>query len=289
VLDSGEPANALLPGVAPVEVSFSETMPAALRFDFEPGRRGGLQGFGTETLIRNVGRDFGTRGADEFGARARTLEDRSPDAAFDLFAGAACDAAGLAEVKAYYPLDPAPTPAVAAMKKELPGLRELMHSVSVRRGGLVAERVYLICTTDLELFSLEPLLARLALRHRLPELVVWLLRLTGGSFVLPPSSCVVGLRRLANSEVELKVEILTGRLPPADDPAAIAALLAERPAGQRAYRRWLDAIAVPHAGLAASVVSARLTASAPLSISVYAHPVVEQETMHERDLAVVLG
>ena len=287
--DPGDAANALLPGVAPLEVSFSETMPTALRFDFEPGRRGRLPGFETEALIRCVGRNFGSRRADEFAARARTLADQAPDAGFDLFVGAACDAGGLAEAKAYYPLDPASTSLVATAKEELPGLRELMHSVAIRRGGLVGERVYLVCTTDLELLSLEPLWRRFGLGHRLPELVVWLLRLTGGGFVLPPASCVVGLRRLPDTGVELKIEIFVGRLPPADDPAAIAALLAERPAGKLAYRRWLDAIAVPHVALKASVVSGRVTANAPLSISVYAHPVVEQETVDERELAAVLG
>jgi hypothetical protein len=292
--DPGYAENALLSGAAPLEVSFSEAMPGTLRLDFEPAARahhGEARRSTTATLVRCVATRFGPAAAADFQVRATALCEEAPDDGFRLFVGAACDAEGLREVKAYYPVARTSTPIVAAAKAELSVLRELMQSVAVSRDGL-AERAYLVCSTDLELFSLEPMLERFGLGHRVPEVVVTLLRLTGDSFVLPPSSCVIGLRSLGGQEVEAKIEVLVGSIPLADDPETIAGLFAERPASQTAFRRWLEAVAPPRAGLKASVVSVRVTRTAPVSINVYVHPVVatpDARAEDDRKLAALLG
>lgn len=287
----GDPSyagNALLPGATPVEVSFSEAMPAALRFDFEAVPRGGRRDRTTAALTRCVRARFGAAAATQFEARTATLVEQAPDDGFGLFAGAVCDAAGLCELKAYVPAARSSNALANAAKSELPALDELMHAVSARRGG-VAERVYLVCTTELELISLQPVLARFGLAHRLPELVVTLLRLTGGAFVLPASSCVLGLRPLGRAEVEVKVEVFAAGALAARD---VAALFAERPSSRLAFDRWLDAISSRGADVTTSVVSARVTRDAPVGLGVYAYPVVEPRRARPvgvRELAGLLG
>jgi hypothetical protein len=280
-------ANSLLPGATPLELSFSEQSPQALRLDFEP--RSGS--WSTPTLAAS----FGPRLAAEFEARAGSVRTSAPDVGFGVFLGAVFDASSLLEAKVYYPLGPTgadgePGSLVAAAKEELPDLAELMHAVAVSRDG-ISERVYLVHRNELELLALEPLLARFGPAHRLPELALTLMRLSDGSLVLPPSSLVVGLRARRRS-VELKVELMLPGLGLTDAHSTVAALLAERPDSRVAFDRWWRALEVPGTRPEISVVSARIAAAQGVRLTVYAHPVVaspEDAAERETRLDPVLG
>jgi hypothetical protein len=116
-------------------------------------------------------------------------------------------------------------------------------------------------------------LARLALVHRAPELLLTLARLTGGLGALAPGSAVIGLRPGCVG-AELKVEVPMAGLP-VDPLAAVAALLAERPDSHAQFRRWLAAVGLPGMRSRASVVSARVSAETGVRLSAYVHPVAD--------------
>ena len=285
-------ANALLPGSVPLEVSFSEATPEALRFDVEPPASadlGATRRRFAALMANSVGHYFGASLAADFAARAEAAAGRADDQ-FALFVGCVCDHAGLTELKAYYPLRRSPVPLAAAARATLPGLRDLMHAVSVRASG-VADRVYLVSTRQLDTLELEPLLCRFGLAHRLPELVMTIMRLTGNSFVLAPSSCVIGLREFGGN-VELKVEILLPGVVSRAAVDALGAMFADRPASQAAFRRWLDAVALPGAATTPTVVSAKVSQQGGVRLTIYAHPVPKRPDTsadNERKLTPVLG
>jgi hypothetical protein len=271
------PPNALLPGAVPLEVSFSEAAPAALRFDFEPlGWRpvdGDVRGVATRAVRRAAAERWGPTVGDAFAARAHAAAAVA-QGGFGAFAGAVVDRDGLREAKVYYPAAGAPVPGptaplVAAARSELHGLEGLMHAVAARDAG-VAERAYLVCRSQLDLLALEPLLARLGLAHRAPELIVVLARVTGGASALAPGSAIIGLRP-SRAGTELKVELPLAGLGLERPLATLASLLAERPRSHAAFRRWLAAVALPGLGVEPSVVSARVTAARGVRLSAYVH------------------
>lgn len=261
------PPNALLPGVVPFELSFSEAAPGALRLDFEPlgwGRSNEKVREAATAVVRDlVARRWGRAAGDSFAARAAARDAGAGQCRFGAFAGAMFDADGLCEAKVYYP----------GATAELDGFQGLMTSVGVADGRVV-ERAYLVCRTQFDLLSLEQLLRELQLGHRAPELIFALARLAGGALSLGPGGVVVGLRRQADG-VELKVELPTAGLR-GDALGAVGALLAERPATHAAFRRWLAAVSLPVSTMRASVVSARVSADRGVRLSTYVHPVAHE-------------
>jgi hypothetical protein len=293
---AGYGTNALLPGLTPLEVSFSELTPEALRLDFQPDLGGGRSPARLVAALRGtIAEHFEEDLAREFASRTRSLWAHPGEAGFGAFVGAACDGSGLREAKVYCPLEWVRAgdelrPLAAAAKAELSGLSDLMRAVGVERGGVV-ERAYLVCRNEIELLSLEPLLQRFGLAHRLPELVVTLLRLTGGSFVLMPGSTVIGLRRRRGG-VEVKIELLPHAVPAPDRLDAVTGLLAERPASQAAFRRWWRALAAPETHAELGAISVRVTRDHGVRLNVYAHPVVGragERAEHAAQLHPVLG
>jgi len=270
--------NALLPGSAPIELSFSEVVPAALRFDLEPLGWGSthseIMDDAMSTVRELVARHWGDGAAAAFAARARTHRTEG-DAPSGAFIGAAFDATGLAEVKVYLRATSAAgltEGLVATATEQLAGLEPLMHAVAVT-AGTVAERAYLVSRRQVDLLELEPLLARLGLAHRAPELIITLQFLCGGAHALGPGSVVIGLRHIACG-AEVKVDLPAVGL--SGCPlAAVDALLAERPATQSAFGRWLAAVEPPGSTVEASVVSARVSAEQSVRLNAYLHPVGE--------------
>lgn len=257
-----DPGNALVPGFAPLEVSFCEVQPEALRLDFEPAAGGA-----PEEVARLAHARFGRDRALELAAaRDRLVELPHEGRSFDAFVGAAIDAHGLSELSAYVPAV-SPGWAVEAARSELTSLEPLMHSLSVSSGG-VQTRTYLVARAATYPAELHGLLARLGLARRAPEVALTLRRLLDGAPIFPPGTLVVGVRERPDG-VELKLEVAlagVGRAP------RVAELLAERPASRAAFERWSRAIAQNGAPSVASVVSVRVAPSHGSRLSLYVHP-----------------
>jgi hypothetical protein len=277
-------ANTLVPGAPPLEVSYSEREPAALRLDAEPfapnltptARR--AETIATVAALTRA--QFGEPMADRFAA-AVTPWIAAPPVRFGAFFGAALDAAGLAETTVYLEmsragdaLPDAGRDLLRLTRASLPGVAPLMHAVAAGPTG-VSERLSLACLDGLRLLDLVPLLDRLDLTDRLPALLDAAIPLSGGRFDLPPGTAVIGLRRVA-AGFEIKLEILVACLP-VDALAVTDQLLVDRPASAAAFRRWCVALAgdrrdiAPPPG-AINVVSVRVGPRSGPEINVYLRP-----------------
>ena len=233
--------NTLLPGYLPVESSFSQQTPGALRLDVEV---------------------FDPAAA----ARRLVASDFDATAGATGFIGVVIDATGLVEVKLYKPgggADPLLT--------GLPVRPQMVSHVAGRRQ--VADRVYHVCTGPVPLRSLVPLLAATGNQHATPAFLAAVAELTG-AMVLPPDAAMVALRPAAGG-VEVKVEVLAAAcpLPAAELAARIRGLLAATPAAATAYGTWAAAVTGGSAAvLPATVVSVRIAPGTGPSLTVYAHP-----------------
>lgn len=264
--------NALLPGMLPIEASFSEIAPTLLRLDLEPGgplvsgaRRRAL----AVAAARRIARISALSGSDRLGACGGPAGD---PLTFGAFLGVASDVSGPAEVKVYFelPIGAALRPsalgrAATELVHDVPGAAPLLYSIAAGRHRH-AERIYLVCRDELRLLDLEQWMVRHELGHRVAALLTTVLTLEG-RFVLPPRSAVLGIRHLG-SGWELKVELLV----PAPERALriVEQLLRERPAGETAFQRWVDAVAP--SPRAVSVVSVRVTPDTGPRLTVYARP-----------------
>ncbi len=256
--------NALVPGGWPLEVSFSEENPDKLRLDLQPSDVD-CSAMARRELALQVVRQHAGPGCRD---RAEAWLAHTAPVGFGALLGAAFGSrdlatAGAYTVKAYLELDHAADPgslpgrmgrAAALVAKCVPGAVPHLVALAVNSDGPAAcpQRLYLACRGGLRILSLEALLARFGLRHRLPALAATVAALTGGRLLLPEDSALVAIGERDGS-VELKIELLADALagPQTATLAAIERLLLERPASLAAFRRWRRALAAPppHAGL----------------------------------------
>jgi len=280
-------ANTLALGAAPLELSFSEREPTALRLDlepFEPGLSPAERRAETvEVTAATLRSSFGAEAAELFGkASAPWLAPAARAERFGAFYGAAFDADGPAEATLYLELPrddgwmpPGAGPGLLdTVCAHLPAAAPLMHAISCNRAGL-AELTSFAYLDELRLLDLAPLFGALGLAHRAPALLDAALALTGGLFALPAGTVVLGLRRTA-AGIELKLELLLACLP-VDAWGAVERLLAARPALTAAFRRWRmamgeggkDGCARPGV---VNVVSARTGPEGGVELNVYVRP-----------------
>ena len=262
--------NQLQPGALPLEWSFSELDPDALRLELQP--------FDTERTPLDRRRDA----AAELSELVRAHYGESRSLRFDSLVGEASANSGEGlrygaflgfalrpeappELKLYVELGPHSS---CEFGKLPGGATPLFRSVAVGAGG-VTERTYTSCRDGLRLLDLESVCAELALAHRFPAVLLTLLELTQSEFQLPPRSVLLAVRRDARDS-ELKVELVAGSaLNPAGLVGRIERLL--EPSALAPFRRWRHIVqgeAVDE--LAPSVVSVRVSAALPPRLSVYA-------------------
>ncbi len=281
-------SNALLPGSMPLEMSFTETQPHSLRFDMElagpdasPQQRRDETSHEVRRLAYNTMGESALRWCDQRSEQWRT---GGPDSRnqFGAFFGAAFDPYGLEQVKAYYELQPddmhALPPNLAHATRTatpmLPGLRPLFTSIACgrQRGG---QRVYLFQPGELRLLDLEPLMHRLGIGHQLPGLLTAMGIMTGGRFVLPAGSAVIGLKDTPEG-VEMKLDLLLPAFPdpPREMHGLIQMHMADRPESQRAMRQWIQALTPDDGNTPGemSVVGAKVGPNMPARVSVYLRP-----------------
>jgi hypothetical protein len=280
--------NSYAPGWLPLEYSFSEASPCALRLTFEPfgpeadplSRRS----LTTKAIRELIGPAFGRRVLRQFDQFSEPWRaDGIRDAArFGAFLGAAFDASGVEELKAYYELHPGDREALpvwsllrtAVWEALPPGTTPLLQSVACRRNG-ASVRLYLACRDGLRLLDLEPLMSRGEIGHRVPDLLSTTLAFVGGYFSLPGDCVVIGLRE-APDGLELKLEILPGALPTIQERIReeTETQLAARPRSLRAFRRWIGALTPDGCRSTGeiSVISIRVSPHSPAQLNVYVRP-----------------
>lgn len=291
-LPVGDPrygANALTPGAAPLELSFSELEPGHLRFTVEPlgpqeapvARRDEA----TRETRRLVGPLFGDAALRWFDQRSEDWRGMGPGSRlhYGAFFGSSYDRDGLFSSKVYYEMSPGQIDSlpgelsslVRLARDAMPGLFPLFTSITCRRES-GSQRATFVHLGPLRLAAMQPLMQRLGLAHQLPSLMQVFGVALGGRFELPEQSVLLGLGQTPMGP-ELELYVLLGLLP--DLPPNFLSLLnlglAERPRELQALRQWLDAFTPEQSARPGnfSVLSVRTTPRTPAKVSLYLRPV----------------
>jgi hypothetical protein len=282
-------ANALTPGAAPFEPSYSESQPNVLRFTVEPlgpdASKIDRRDEATREMRRLVRAMYGRDALYWFDNRSEAWRDlgSGADLAYGAFFGTSYDQDGLFASKVYYETLPGQlsalpmhlfrlvTTAIALM----PSLHPLFTTLSCQRehGG---QRITFLQRGPLRLAELAPLLQALQLDHQLPGIMQIIGLALGGRFDLPDRSTLIAFGQTPEGP-EFELYVLLGMIP--DVPANFLDLLAlgltERPRELQAMIRWLQAFTPEDRDWPGnfSVLSVRATALSPPRLSLYLRPV----------------
>jgi hypothetical protein len=290
-LPEGDPryaANTLTPGAAPLEPSFSEQEPNALRFTIEPlgpeasalSRRDEA----TREMRRLIGPLYGRNALRWFDQRSEEWRGQGRGRLhYGAFFGTSYNSDGLNSSKIYYEMSPGQIDAlpvelaglVRLALETVPALFPLFTSITCREES-GNQRTTFLHRGPLRLADLSPLLQRLGLAHQLPALMQIFGVALGGRFELPEQSVLIGLAQ-TDEGPELEVYVLLGMLP--DLPPTFLDLLtlglAERPREIRALGRWLRAMTPETQNWPGnfSILSVRTTPRSAPRVSLYLRPV----------------
>ena len=264
--------NQLQPGALPLEWSFSEGEPDALRIELQPfdpevRSQDRLQ-YTIEELFSLVTLYYGKELATQFektvkGGVIAPLERMK----FGAFLGLVLKPNVTPQFKIYVELDPesrsGPWGVVSSITDVVPRFR----SVAIGECG-IAERFYYLCTEGFRLLDLEAPCKALGMSHRFPGLLMTLLDLTEGEFYLSPRSALLGIRT-GSQGPELKIELVsTLAMSPDGLKERIERLL--RPDSFTPFRRW-SGVVCPRlsSALPISVVSVKISTDKPARLSLY--------------------
>ncbi len=276
--------NPLTPGYLPIEYSFSELSPTALRFAtvlLGPGADDRSRNRITSELVRRlVRRHSAPRVLEWLERESRPWTECEKPA--NAYFGVVTDASGLAGLKTYYVvpedrLDEIPPDLLRGVKlarRSLEGLE--LIGLSLDCGRLeAAHRIYLRRAGELRLEDLAPMVRRLGLGAHWPGLSETLSVLAGRQRSVPSKSLVVGLGQGARG-YELKLELLLDTF--VDPPLRLGTLEAVvgryRSQVLPGLRTWLGAMALdgsaPDGFL--SVASVRLDPAGRQALAFYMLP-----------------
>ena len=272
VCDPAYRINQLQPGALPLEWSFSEVDPRALRIELQPfdpllTPEERLR-HAVASLLHLVEEHEVTALVSELEAMAAPDHVECSHLTFGAFLGLVHRPDRSPEYKIYIEITPDDKVRLCSHHPRIAGLTPHFRSVAVC-AGKIDERTYYLCQDGLRILDLEALCAELGIMHRFPALLVTMLELTGGEFFLPPRSVLVGMRR-AGQETELKVELICGSAVNPDGLFdRIQRLL--QPNTVVPFRRWA-AIVCPRrpSALPVSVVSVKISVAQSAHLSVYA-------------------
>jgi hypothetical protein len=245
------PGNALNPGGAPIELSFAEGMPTALRFDLAP------EGPDASATQRQ---ESAVRLADVRPVCLLPWREFLAPTNFGGFVSAVISDDGrTVSTKAYLELGRArdavtrmPLDLCRGLVEAVPGL--VPHFVALSGRGAADSRVYFECANGLSLPTIVDWAAAHGLMAQALAAAQIACRLTGGGPILPEAGVLCAVRRAPSGCPELKLELTSAALGP-DGAEAIAAVFAERPDTDRAFRAWSAAIGQP---VTPTVVSVRI-------------------------------
>jgi hypothetical protein len=226
-LPAGDPRygrNALTPGAAPLEPSFSEMEPYDLRFNLEPlgpdespvARRDEA----TREMRRLVKPVFGDAALNWFDEQSEEWRGMGMGSRlhYGAFFGTSYDRDGLSSSKVYYEMTPDQVgvlpdflSSTAKMAMDaLPGLLPLFTSITCRRQS-GSQRSTFLHRGPLRLGDLQPLMQRMGMGHQLPGLMQVFGLALGGRFELPDQSVLMGLGQTPAGP-ELELYVLVGML-----------------------------------------------------------------------------
>ncbi len=287
--DSRYAANALTPGAAPFEPSFSELQPHVLRFTLEPlppdasGRD--RRDEATREMRRLIQPVFGRDALRWFDAASEEWRGTGSGSNlnYGAFFGTSYDHDGLYASKVYYETSPRQIEAlphslfglVSTVLRTMPNMVPLFTTIACQRER-GTQRVTFLHRGTLRLNELAPLLDQLGLGQQLPGIMKIFGVALGGRFDLPDQSVLLAFGNTAEGP-EFEIYLLLGMVP--DVPSNFLDLLtlglSERPRELQALGRWLQAFTPESADWPGnfSVLSVRTTATSPPRVSLYLRPI----------------
>ncbi len=281
-------ANALTPGAAPFEPSYSETQPDVLRFTLEPlgpdASNVDRRDESTRQMRRLVREMFGHEALHWFDGRSEAWRGFGSGAklTYGAFFGNAYDKDGLLSSNVHYetlqdqlPALPPPLLRMVLTAQDLlPSLRPLFTTLDCQRGQ-GGQRMTFLQRGPLRLAELGPLLEVLHLGHHLPSLMQIVGLALGGRFDLPANAALVALGH-GRDGAEFELDVLLGMIP--DVPPNFLDLLTlgltERPRELQAMIRWLQAFTPEDRDWPGnfSVLSVRATRASAPRVSLHLRP-----------------
>lgn len=271
VADAEYRSNRLQPGALPLEWSFSEAEPDALRIEFQPFDPTLAPGERLRCTVRAlmpaVEAHHGEDLAAQFESAVCSASAANSKLNFGAFVGLVHRPHGDDEFKIYVECDPEYPSLLSGDLSNIAGVAPHFFSIAVG-GGVVSRRTYHICREGLHVLNLEGVCAALGMSHRFPALLMTMLELTDGEFHLLPNSVLLGVRR-HGQESELKVELICGTAMRLDGLVGrIEGLL--QPNTVAPFRRWVAMICPEEITLPVRVVSVKASTKQPARLSVYA-------------------
>lgn len=292
-LPPGDPRyanNALTPGAAPIEPSYSELQPSALRFNLQPlGPEASAvdrRDEATREMRRLVSTFIGREALRWFDERSEPWRGfgTGSNLTYGAFFGSSYDQNGLSGSKVYYESGPGQQiesltmslfGVVSTALSVMPQLRPLFTTIAAHR-DLGSQRLTFAHAQPLRIADLQPLLDALGLGHRMPGILQILGLALGGRFDLPANSTLIGIGQAPDGP-EIEIYILLGMIP--DLPNQFLSLLtlglSERPRELTALERWMSAF-TPEDDVwpgRFSILSVRTGASLQPRVSLYLRPV----------------
>jgi hypothetical protein len=292
MLPAGDPryaSNALTPGAAPLEATYSELRPGQLSVNIEPLGPGASppdrRDEATREMRRMVSSSFGDDALYWFDQRSEPWRGFGCGAnlGYGAFFGTSHDRDGLYTSKVYYEngggeIDSLPTSlfrlASTAMML-LPQLQPLFTTLAAQRDH-GSERLTFAYPGPLRIADLQPLLDAIGLGPRMPGILQILGLVLGGRFDLPPRSTLIGLGQSAKG-AEIEIYVLLGMIPdlPANFLSLLTLGLSERPRELTALERWMEAF-TPDDDVwpgRFSIFSVRTSVNMTPRVSLYLRPV----------------
>jgi hypothetical protein len=290
-LPAGDPRygqNALTPGAAPIEPSYSELESDKLRFNLEPLGPGASgtdrRDEATREMRRLVGTFFGHEALRWFDERSEPWRGFGGGANlnYGAFFGTSHDRNGLYNSKVYYEAGPGRIdglPAdlfglVATALAVMPRLRPIFTTIAAQRDS-GSQRLTFAHLPPLALADLQPLLDAFGLGHRMPAILQIIGVSLGGRFDLPAKSTLISVGRGCDG-AEVELYVLLSAIP--DLPPQFLQLLtlglSERPRELAALERWMAAFTPDDEVWPGrfSILSVRTSARMPPRVSVYLRP-----------------
>lgn len=302
-LPQGDPRygnNALTPGAAPLEPSYSELQSGALRFNLQPlgpeASGADRRDEATREMRRLVNSFIGREALRWFDERSEPWRGfaTGSNLTYGAFFGSSFDQDGLCGSKVYYESGPqqihslpAPLFTLASTALTLmPQLRPLFTTIAAQR-GFGGQRLTFAHAQPLRIADLQPLLETLGLGSRMSGVLQILGLVLGGRFDLPAHSTLIGVGQAPDGP-EVEIYVLLGMIP--DLPPQFLSLLtlglSERPRELSALERWMSAF-TPEDDVwpgRFSILSVRTSTSMPPRVSLYLRPAeFEVPTQAARD------
>jgi hypothetical protein len=291
-LPQGDPryaANALTPGAAPLEPSYSALEPDKLRFNLQPlgpdasgvDRRDEA----TREMRRLIGTFFGREALHWFDGRSEPWRGFGCGSGlnYGAFFGASCDRDGLHDSKVYYETGPGQIDGlpmglfglVSTALTVMPQLRPLFTTIAAQRemGG---QRLTFAHMPPLRIADLQPLLDAVGLGHRMAGILQILGLVLGGRFDLPANATLIGVGQAPDGP-DIELYVLLGMIPdlPPNFLGLVTLGLSERPRELMALERWMAAF-TPQDDVwpgRFSILSIRTSRSTPPRVTLYLRPV----------------